>query len=77
MWQKALLFLGGVVAAPILKPILRPVAREAVKGGILLTNYVHQVITEVREEVEDLAAEASHELHTTTKKTHEGRSKAS
>jgi hypothetical protein len=63
MWQKAVLFLAGVVAAPIVKPVLRPVAREAVKGGLMLSNYVHKLALEVREDLEDLTAEAAAEIN--------------
>ncbi len=61
-WQKGIIFLAGVIVAPILKPILRPVAREVVKCGLVVGHYVHKLAVEAREDIDDLAAEAEKEI---------------
>jgi hypothetical protein len=43
-------------------PLLRPVMRSAVKGGILVGRYARQVGSTVKEEFEDIVAEAKTEL---------------
>ncbi len=67
MWQKPLIFLAGVVVSPFLKPILRPIARQAVKGGIIMNKGIHKLVTEAREELDDLRAEAQEELRQTSR----------
>jgi hypothetical protein len=79
MLETGLVFLLGVVAAPFAKPILtnigRPLAREVIKVGMATGTTVHRIVQEVREDIEDLTAEASQELHTDeTKKDSKTRS---
>lgn len=49
-------------AAPVIAGTLRPLAREAIKGGIMLGRTVQTLVDEVREELEDIAAEAQADL---------------
>jgi hypothetical protein len=62
MWQKSVYVLFGMVVAPAIKPILkgvaRPVTREAIKLSLLASDKVHAIAQDVREDIEDLAAEA-------------------
>jgi hypothetical protein len=43
-------------------PFLRPAMRSAVKGGILVGRYARQVGSSMKEQFEDIAAEAEAEL---------------
>jgi hypothetical protein len=52
---------SGLVLA-LAAPFLRPVMRSAVKGGILIGRYARQVGSSMKEEFEDIAAEAEAEL---------------
>ncbi|MEM7481928.1 MAG: DUF5132 domain-containing protein [Acidobacteriota bacterium] len=62
MWQQATAFLLGVVAAPVAGGILRPLTRELIKGVILTSQQVKKVAHEVREDLEDLTAEAAADI---------------
>ncbi|MCU1262631.1 MAG: hypothetical protein JWO80_5516 [Bryobacterales bacterium] len=70
--RKKLFFWGalsGVAAAaalPMLGKQARPAVRVLVKGGIKAGRYVQQVASSVKEEVEDIAAEAKSDLDTET-----------
>lgn len=65
-WAVALsALLLGSVAAPALGRMLRPVFRNAVKGGILLQRHLNELVASLREDVEDVVAEAKAELATT------------
>lgn len=59
MWGKIFAFFLGVVLAPHVTKLLRPVAREAVKGAMLVGNQLRRTAAEVREDLEDIAAEAA------------------
>jgi hypothetical protein len=52
---------SGLVLA-LAAPLLRPVMRSAVKGGILVGRYARQVGSNMKEEFEDIVAEAEAEL---------------
>jgi Protein of unknown function (DUF5132) len=52
---------SGLVLA-LAAPLLRPVMRSAVKGGILAGRYARQVGSNMKEEFEDIVAEAEAEL---------------
>jgi hypothetical protein len=52
---------SGLVLA-LAAPFLRPVMRSAVKGGILAGRYARQVGSNMKEEFEDIVAEAEAEL---------------
>jgi hypothetical protein len=52
---------SGLVLA-LAAPFLRPVMRSAVKSGILVGRYARQVGSNMKEEFEDIVAEAESEL---------------
>ena len=52
---------SGLVLA-LAAPFLRPVMRSAVKGGILVGRYARQVGSNMKEEFEDIVAEAAADL---------------
>lgn len=59
MWKSLLAFLAGVVTAPYVTRALKPVTREVVKGSLLVGHQLQRITAEVREDLEDLAAEAA------------------
>jgi hypothetical protein len=50
------------VAFALFAPIFRPAARNAVKGGIRVGRYAKKVGSKVKEEFQDIAAEAQADL---------------
>ena len=50
------------VALAIFAPMFRPAARNAVKGGIKVGRYAKKVASHVKEEFQDIAAEAQADL---------------
>lgn len=52
---------SGIVLA-LAAPFLRPVMRRAIKGGILVGRYARQVGSGMKEDFEDIVAEAEAEL---------------
>jgi hypothetical protein len=52
---------SGVVLA-LAAPMLRPAMRKAVKGGIVVGRYAKHVASSVKEEFEDMTAEAQADL---------------
>ena len=50
------------LAGPLLGKQARPAVRGVIKGGILAGRYVQKVSSSVKEDVQDLAAEASADL---------------
>ena len=52
---------SGLVLA-LAAPLLRPVMRSAVKGGIMVGRYARQVGSNMKEEFEDIVAEAEADL---------------
>ena len=50
------------VAFALFAPMLRPAARNAVKGGIRVGRYAKKVASNVKEEFQDIAAEAQADL---------------
>jgi hypothetical protein len=62
--RKGAYLLGAAsgVALALFAPLLRPAARTAVKGGIRVGRYAKKVASNVREELEDIAAEAQADL---------------
>lgn len=66
MWQKGLYVLLGIVVTPAVKGIVkgvgRPVTREVIRFGILASDKIQEIAHEVREDFEDLTAEARAEI---------------
>lgn len=62
MWGKIFAFFLGVVLAPHVSKLFKPFAREAVKGAMLIGNQIQRTAAEVREDLEDIAAEAAMDL---------------
>jgi hypothetical protein len=62
--RKSAYFLGAAsgVALALFAPVLRPAARSTVKGGIRVARYAKKLASNVKEEFEDIAAEAQAEL---------------
>jgi hypothetical protein len=67
--SRAAVFALGVVAAsalraygPALGRLLRPVVKETIKGGLVAGRELQTLADEVREELEDVAAEARAEV---------------
>jgi hypothetical protein len=54
--------LAVAVAAPLLGKQARPAVRGAIKGGLLAGRYVQRVASSVKEDVQDLTAEAKSDL---------------
>lgn len=52
----------GSLAAPVLGQTLRPVVRSLVKAGIVAERRMSTLIASLREDLEDIAAEARGEL---------------
>ena len=62
-WALALsAFALGAFAGPAVGPALRPALRKAVKAGILAQRRLTTVVAGLREELEDIVAEAKDEL---------------
>ncbi len=55
--------LALAVAAPLLGKQARPAARSAIKGGIVAGRYVRRVASSMKEDVQDLSAEAEADLN--------------
>ena len=63
MWNVALGFVAGVLFSPQVRRALRPAVKEVVKAGMVVGTHVQQLASEVKEDFEDIAAEASAEVH--------------
>lgn len=63
------------VAAPLLGRQARPAVRGAIKGGLLAGRYLQRVGSSVKEDLQDLTAEAKADLDVETHKSEPGRSK--
>ena len=50
------------LALALFAPLLRPAARRAVKGGIRIGRHAKKVASDLREQFEDIAAEAQAEI---------------
>jgi hypothetical protein len=64
---------SGLVLA-LAAPFLRPLMRSTVKGGILAGRYARQVGSGLKEEFEDIVAEAQADLDKEKGRSEEGRS---
>jgi hypothetical protein len=62
MWNVALGFFAGVIFSPQVRRVLRPAVREVVKAGLVVGSQIQQVAAEVKEDLEDIAAEAKAEV---------------
>jgi hypothetical protein len=54
--------IGFALFAPLLSEQVRPALREIVKGGIKAGKYVTKLSSQIKEDVEDLTAEAKADL---------------
>jgi hypothetical protein len=58
--------LGVLILAPVLAPavaaVVRPMAKASIKSGLILFEKARELISEAKESLEDLAAEAHAEL---------------
>ena len=61
------------LALALAGPLLRPLMRSAVKGGIILGRYARQVGSSMKEEFEDVVAEAEAELDKETRGSKQGK----
>ena len=61
------------LALALAGPLLRPAMRSAVKGGIMVGRYARQVGSSMKEEFEDVVAEAEAELDKETRESKEGK----
>ena len=52
-------FALGVFFAPVIKPLLRPILVEIIKLALLTSEEVKRMSAQVKEDIEDAAAEAS------------------
>jgi hypothetical protein len=62
--SRAMYFLYGTLAGPVLTHLVRPLAREIIKGGILLGRGFTSITAEVADELGSLTEEAASELDT-------------
>jgi len=71
MWQsfmasKLAVLLAGIVAGAVTAPLLgravRPVVRQAIKGGLVAQREILRMVDDIRENLQDLTAEAKSEL---------------
>lgn len=71
MWQSlmaskiAVLLAGlvtGAVAAPLLGRAARPVVRQVIKSGLVAQREILRMVDDVRENLQDITAEAKSEL---------------
>jgi hypothetical protein len=61
-WRAYLVGGASGVALALAAPLLRPAMRSAVKGGILIGRYAREVGSSLKEQFEDIAAEAEADL---------------
>jgi hypothetical protein len=54
--------LGAAILAPLISQSARPALREIVKGGIKAGRYAQKLGSQIKEDVEDLTAEAQADL---------------
>jgi hypothetical protein len=54
--------LAFTVAAPLLSKQARPALREIMKGGLVAGKYIRKTASNLKEQVEDIAAEAKADL---------------
>lgn len=53
---------GGALTAPLLGRAARPIVRQAIKGGIIAQREILRLVEDLREDLQDLTAEAKSEL---------------
>ena len=67
--RRTMVYVTGVasgLALALFAPLLRPAARRAVKGGMRLSHQAKKVASSLKEEFEDIAAEAQAEIERDT-----------
>lgn len=52
------MFFLGVLLAPVVRPLARPLLLELVRAGLQINEEVKRLSAQVREDIEDAAAEA-------------------
>jgi len=62
VWPRVVAFVLGVAVAPHVSKAIKPVSREAMKRAVRLGDRLRRTAAEVREDLQDLAAEAAAEL---------------
>jgi Protein of unknown function (DUF5132) len=67
--------LAFALVAPLFGKQARPAVRGAIKGGMLAGRYVKRVASSVKEDVQDIAAEAKADLDTEKKSDENGTGK--
>ncbi len=58
MLTSILMFFLGVLLAPVVRPMARPLLLELVRAGLQVNEEVKRLSAQVREDIEDAAAEA-------------------
>jgi len=58
MWTAIFAFFAGVFLAPVVRPLLRPLFVELVRATMMTADEVRRLSAEMRENIEDAAAEA-------------------
>jgi len=64
MWSSRAFYYGLGVATPYLFRQLRPLAKAVFKGGLVAAGHAQKLLAEARENIQDIAAEASEEVVT-------------
>jgi hypothetical protein len=60
--MKKLVFLIGFVSGGVLANKWRVVAKQSIKGGILASRKIKEISEQVKEDLQDVTAEATEEL---------------
>ena len=61
MLTATLAFFAGVFLAPVIRPLLRPIFVEFIRATMMTADEVRRLSAEMRENIEDAAAEAKAE----------------
>lgn len=61
--QTRIIYYGLGVATPFLFRLIRPIAKAVLKGGLIAAGRAQRLLAETREDLADLAAEASEEAN--------------
>jgi hypothetical protein len=58
VWGKVAFFFLGVTAGPLIRSVVRVSARELLKSSFVAQREVRRLAAQIREEIQDVAAEA-------------------